>query len=157
MRYHRKWITICKQFYIRNRFKVNIFTFIYSRLFYIIHFVHENILRHWQHVINLTQCCFSCNHYSVQQRNLPENVYRERTNIYPKSFCPDIGKFQSTGRCFQVCGNTLDMLIMINHNMETHICMCCDDITEMCCSDITGDNLRGANRVGKSRHVTREI
>eukprot|EP00105_Crassostrea_gigas_P005211 XP_011418727.2 PREDICTED: uncharacterized protein LOC105321934 [Crassostrea gigas] len=63
--------------------------------------------------------------------------YGERTNDYPKSSCLDIGKFQSTGRCLQVCGNTLDMLIMISHNMETHACMCCDDITG---SDIIGSN-----------------
>lgn len=63
--------------------------------------------------------------------------YGERTNDYPKSSCLDIGKFQSTGRCLQVCGNTLDMLIMISHNMETLTCMCCDDITG---SDIIGSN-----------------
>lgn len=63
--------------------------------------------------------------------------YGERTNDYPKSSCLDIGKFQSTGRCLAVCGTTLEMLIMISHNMETHTCMCCDDITG---SDIIGSN-----------------
>lgn len=63
--------------------------------------------------------------------------YGERTNDYPKSSCLDIGKSHSTGRCLAVCGTSLEMLIMISHNMETHTCMCCDDITG---SDIIGSN-----------------
>lgn len=63
--------------------------------------------------------------------------YRERINNYLKFFCLDIGKFQSMGRCFQVCGNILDMFILISYNMEIDICMCCDDIIE---SDIISLN-----------------
>lgn len=66
-----------------------------------------------------------------------ESFYGVRTNEYPKTSCQEIENIKTALRCLGRCGSTIDNIVMISHNESTN--------TYMCCNDVTGSDIIGAN------------
>nr|XP_019924468.2 uncharacterized protein LOC105332398 [Crassostrea gigas] len=64
-----------------------------------------------------------------------ESFYGVKTNEYPKTSCQEIANIKTALRCLGRCGSTIDNIVMISYNESTDTCMCCNDITG---SDLIG-------------------
>lgn len=64
-----------------------------------------------------------------------ESFYGVKANEHPKTSCQEIANIKTALRCLGRCGSTIDNIVMISHNESTDTCMCCNDITG---SDIIG-------------------